>query len=83
MGTSKAVAIKKPEIGEDILAEARKMIGLFPVKLNHILNWSNSDYAPCADDIPSLEEERRQAALNFLHLTLNYRGNDLFSQQAR
>ena len=74
-GNAEASAVR-PEIGEDILAEARKVIGLCPVKPSHILKWNKNEYSPCEDDIPTLEEERRQAALTFLQLKLKYKGKD-------
>ena len=76
--SNKTPSFSKPEIGEDILAEARKVIGLYPVKPRHILKWNTNEYSPCEDDIPSLEEERRQAALYFLHLELKFTCKDPF-----
>jgi len=65
-GKAEASAYTKPDIGEDILAEARKIIGLFPVQPHHILKWNTNDYSPCLDDNPILEKERMKAAQTFL-----------------
>ena len=54
------------------------MIGLYPVKPNHILKWSNSDYSPCEDDIPNLTEERNIAAKKFLELELKWKEQEPF-----
>ena len=74
--SNKIPLASRPEIGEDILADARKVIGLYPVKPRHILKWNTNEYSSCDDDIPTLEEERRQAALTFLQLELKYKGKD-------
>ena len=41
------------------------MIGLFPVKANHILDFYEGDYTPSSEDVPKLNRERFLAAKEF------------------
>ena len=50
----------------DLFSEARKVIGLFPVKPRHILEHHQGDYTPSLEDVPQLNAERLLAALEFL-----------------
>ena len=56
----------------DLFAEARKCIGLYPVKARHILDFHTGDYEICSDDIPQLHNLRMLAAKEFLSKELKW-----------
>ena len=56
----------------DIFAEARKVIGLFPTKSRHILDFHQGKYTPSLDDDPKLNKERFLAAKDFLKKELTW-----------
>ena len=58
---------------KDLFSNARKTIGLYPIKAHDILKWSTNEYYPPADDIPEMETERSKAVMEFLDLELKYR----------
>ena len=55
----------------------RKKIGLWPMRLSHILNFSQADYYPSSDDIIYMDFERRQAVREYLDKELKWRNNDI------
>ena len=57
---------KNSSLDVDLFAEARKCIGLFPVKARHILDFHDGDYDISPDDIPQLPHLRLLAAEEFL-----------------
>ena len=50
----------------DLFSDARRCIGLFPVKARHIVDFYEGDYAISPEDIPQYPELRLQAAKEFL-----------------
>ena len=50
----------------DLFADARRCIGLFPVKSRHILDFHSGDYEISTDDIPQHPDHRDLAAREFL-----------------
>ena len=50
----------------DLFAEARKCVGLFPVKAKHILDFHTGDYEISNEDIPQFPDLRDLAAREFL-----------------
>ena len=57
----------------DLLAAARRCIGLYPVKPSHILKNHEDDYEISTDDIPLLHNLRDLAAKEFLNKELNWK----------
>ena len=49
----------------DLFAEARKCIGLYPVKARHILDFHEGEYDISSKDIPQLHDLRDLAAKEF------------------
>ena len=58
---------KNSSLDVDIFRDARKCIGLFPVKARHILDFHEGEYEICADDISQAPHLRQLAAEEFLH----------------
>ena len=50
----------------DLFAEARKCIGLYPVKARHILDFHEGEYDISSEDIPQLHDLRTLATKEFL-----------------
>ena len=63
----------------DLFHEARKSIGLYPIKPNHILKHHQGEYYPCVDDIPTLYEEIWMAAKEFLAEELKWKEDISFT----
>ena len=59
----------------DLFSDARKCIGLFPVKARHILDFHEGDYNISSDDIPQLHDLRKLAAKEFLQKELKWSKN--------
>ena len=57
----------------DLFADARRCIGLYPVKPRHILDFHEGDYDISSDDIPQLHNLRDLAAKEFLYKELKWR----------
>ena len=57
----------------DLFAEARKCVGLFPVKAKHILDFHTGDYDISNEDIPQLPDLRDLAAREFLFNELKWK----------
>ena len=55
-----------PRLNVDLFGEARRCIGLHPVKARHILEFHDGPYNLTADDIPQQHELRNMAAKEFL-----------------
>ena len=56
----------------DLFAEARKCIGLYPVKARHILDFHEGEYDISSEDIPQLHDLRTLAAKEFLQKELKW-----------
>ena len=56
----------------DLFKEARRMIGLYPVKARHIIDFHEGEYTPCVDDIEKMDGERELAARDFLKKELKW-----------
>ena len=57
----------------NLFIDARRCIGLFPVKARHILYFYEGDYAISPEDIPQYPELRLQAAKEFLLKELKWK----------
>ena len=55
-----------PRLNVDLFGEARRCIGLHPVKARHILDFHDGPYDLTPDDIPQQHELRNMAAKEFL-----------------
>ena len=62
-----------PCLDVDLFAEARKCIGLYPVKSRHILDFHDGDYDISSKDIPQLHNLRDLAAKEFLNKELKWK----------
>ena len=56
----------------DLFSDARRCIGLFPVKASHILDFYVGDYAISPEDIPQHPDLRLEAAKEFLTKELKW-----------
>ena len=61
-----------PSLDVDLFAEARRCIGLYPVKPRHILDFHDGNYELSSDDIPQLHNLRDLAAKEFLNKELKW-----------
>ena len=59
----------------DLFKDARKCIGLYPVKAQHILDFNEGEYDICPDDIPQHPDLRLLAAQEFLSKELKWKEN--------
>ena len=57
----------------DLFVDARKCIGLFPVKARHILDFNEGDYDISPEDIPQLPDLRLIVAKEFLLKELKWK----------
>ena len=61
-----SVLVPRQRLNVDLFGEARRCIGLFPVKARHILDFHEGPYNLTPDDIPEQHELRDKAAREFL-----------------
>ena len=70
--SSNLISKPGPRLDVDLFGEARRCIGLYPVKARHILDFHEGAYEMSAEDIPQQHELRNLAAKEFLNEELKW-----------
>ena len=73
LGDSRQGLSREDSSNIDLFKEARKCIGLHPVKARHILDFNEGDYDICPDDISQHPDLRLLAAKEFLSHELKWK----------